>query len=374
MDEEIEKPELLEIEEQKKVWLQELQENEAVQNYLKNFNEISTGSFLDIYVFYKYQWLQYGGMYEQINERERTRWITLAQEQLVMIQQKKLFDAQCLWRAEKVTFKEVEIGFDFEMWGKDVLNCPFIEPITESDIDLYSQYLLLSNNVDLEIDEHGLQNYDQIKEAYNTDSENMNFPEWYDFHNSRTGNTALMLLPDLRTEKEEFYRSLHFKKEQDSPEYKKMMEEHQQTAIDTRPYLHSFDHDTQKYFVTTFEDKQTQRFFKSYTKGVKKHNTYESEVLADNIDFLSSIENELIPIEGHYDFREAIALAVHKYKCKKIAEHLPVALEQYQLSKKMGFSIGHNESSLDWGDIREKFRDNIINGRILNGEPGDCNF
>ena len=192
-----------------KQWLDQLQNSKAIQNYLNGFNEASVKSFMDYYISQKYFWHYSPERNAQNNEDEQLRWINLAYNHLELILQKKLFDIQCLWRAEKVKFKEVEICEDFIVWQHNVFNCPFIEPVNEEDIDLYAQYLR-QTNVETEFDDWGeWQNYDDLKEAYNNDSD-QNFPEWYDFHNGNSAAGTLMLLPDIRGEKEKFYSDLYF--------------------------------------------------------------------------------------------------------------------------------------------------------------------
>ncbi len=228
---------------QEKQWLEELKNSEAVQKYLAGFNPDSVDSFLKDYLFRKSIWHS-GATYLTGNiENEQIQWVNTAFEHLEIIQQKKLFDAQCLWRAEKIKFAGVEICEDFKVWENDVLNCPFIEPVNEEDIDLYALYLR-QNNADAEVEPYGeWQEYDEIKEAYNTSNANRNFPEWYDFHNGRTGNGTLMLLPDIRGEKEEFYCDLHFDHQH---EQNKDRDREWEEKREKRPWLHGYEDDTLK--------------------------------------------------------------------------------------------------------------------------------
>jgi hypothetical protein len=46
-------------------------------------------------------------------EDDSIKWIGLASKYLEIIQQKKLFDIQCLWRAEKLELKEISICYQF---------------------------------------------------------------------------------------------------------------------------------------------------------------------------------------------------------------------------------------------------------------------
>ena len=183
----------------------ELKNNAWLKDYLLQTYPNARERFLDEYAGEKIRWLEYGEQQKEKLEDEDLQFYHTAFNKLEEIQQKKLFDVQCQWRAEKLVIPEIKISFDFGYWEKNILNCPFIEPITENEIDLYNQYML-SNNYENHIDWFlSWQNYEQIKLAYVSENENANFPEWYDFHNGRTGSSVFMLLPDIRGEKEEFY-------------------------------------------------------------------------------------------------------------------------------------------------------------------------
>lgn len=348
----------------------ELQSEERFKNYFSGFNPVSVEQFISSYASQKSLWHRFGDFYIEQNEAEELQWIEAAVEHLAMIQQKKLFDAQCLWRAEKVTFPEVQICFDFQVWERDVLSCPFIEPITEADIELYQQYLQ-QNNMDLETDRwmESWQDYEQIKEAYNNEDSDFNFPEWYDFHNGRTGASSYLLLPDIRGEKENFYDDLS--RIEERPKIEAQQAEYDKTR-DKRPHLRSvYDADFMTWFVSTFEDQDTQAYYKAYLQQSKNRDS--SEQLMRDVELLSSA-GELVPIEAHHDWREAIANAVARFRVKKIAEFLPAAYEQYALNQSMGILPSNEKARNDYGHIRELWANRILRGRELQGEPRDFNF
>ncbi|MEP7170139.1 MAG: hypothetical protein ABI855_12270, partial [Bacteroidota bacterium] len=65
-----------------------------------------------------------------------------AEKGLWEIQQKKLFIQQCLWRAEKAELPEIKVCHDFQYWEHNIKNCPFLEPVTEDEVELYIGYIL----------------------------------------------------------------------------------------------------------------------------------------------------------------------------------------------------------------------------------------
>ena len=353
-------------------WAKELMENPSVQEYCKPYNAACLEHFCRAYAKTKSFGLQYGGMYQRSNEQKQNEWIDAGYEHLCIIQQKKLFDAQCLWRAEQLYIKEIEISFDFRVWEEDVLNCPFIEPITEQEVDWYCQYLSY-NNVELKKGwMEDWQDYDDIKEAYQADSGNRNVPEWYEFHNGKTGNGILLILPDLRGEREEFYANLarEAKRKENPPP----------PPIDpdlNKPWMHYFETNLHIELAKQIEDKQTLKLMQEYIKGTEHHQTYEYERAEEDLRYLSEIKDEFVPIESHYNYREAISRAVESYKCRKIAEHLYSAFQKYEGMRKMGFELGaekEKEQFKNYTQLGTIWRDMILKGREANGEPRDFNF
>ncbi|MGB4775527.1 MAG: hypothetical protein WBP45_10165, partial [Daejeonella sp.] len=349
---------------------EELRTEERFVNYFKDFHPKSVDSFIDNYAYKRFLWMRYGPMYKKLNDEEDTKWINTAYEHLGFIQQKKLFDAQCLWRAEKVKFEGVQICYDFHYWEETVLYCPFIEPLNEGDINLYMEYLN-QNNAD--ISSHfrdSWQDYDGIKDAYNNEEAYRDFPEWYDFYNTRKGTGAYLILPDIRGKKEEFYRELYF--EEKNKAYREEVKK-QEEVTEKRPWLKdTYDKEHLTFFVNTFEDKQTQIYFKAYER-----NCYDSEEeeFEEIVRFLLAA-GEPIPISAQYDFRDALRQARDQYTAKKIAEFLPYALEQHRLNLSIGVSL--DETELKSREVRKERRNKLIEiilaGRKLNGEPEDFNY
>ena len=230
-------------------WHKEILENESMQNHFKNFHPASIDSFISFYLIEKYFAYKYADSYERRVEEKRSRWIDEAHDHLKMIQNKKLFDLQCLWRAERIALEGVHICYDFEAWGEDILNCPFLEPVTKDDIRMYQDFL---PNADVDFREisnlYELQDYDQIKEGYTADEDVDPMPDWYDYHNVRTGNSALLLLlPDTRGQKEDFYIGLY---REDSMKDQPTRAPY---VMEDRPYLSTSNLEKVLFFVKTFE-------------------------------------------------------------------------------------------------------------------------
>ena len=354
---------LLEEKELKVQWRKELADNEAVQQYFKNYRADDVADFIKSYVSKKYLWHKFDDFYKEMEDKNQSQWINAAHDHLGLILQKKLFDLQCFWRAEQMELKGIEICFDFGVWGHDIFNCPCIEPITKNEIEMYQDYL---NEGDVKFYRFGLgedwQNYRELKKAYDEDASYIH--PWYEFHDLRTGNNKLLLLPNIRGEKEQFYINLCRENEKKN----EPIVEQTAATIDSQPMLTTFNKKTLSYFVKTFEDRAVQNNYKYCTQGI------ESETLIHYEQIVKKLLNvdELVPIKAHNDFKEALDMAYHEYRCKKIMEHLPLAHEQYLLNIKMGFSFETKDNI--FREDRPFYMKRILEGRVLNGEEGNLDF
>lgn len=359
--------------------MEQLQTNPDIQNYFQNYNEYSVEQFINSYCQQKTYWHQHGDFYLKLQEQHELKWIEAAWWHMEAIQQKKLFDIQCMWRAEQIELPGVRLCVDFGYWQQDVLNCPFVDAITEEEIELYRQYLL-QDDVELKDDLgfSSFQHYEGIKQAYLSEGEEGgNLFAWYEFYNSRKGTAHYMDLPNIRGEKESFYITLA---RNANPEKRAAIQEMKQVfdhPVD-QPYtdrngkelLNAFSRETLGYFVNTFEDKQTKEYYKAAAWFTRDYE--EKDNLDSSIEVLLSA-NEDVAIEEHYDWKQAIHDAARRYTIRKISEALPDAYEQYQLNVSMNISfpcknVDHMLAA------KKTVTDDILLGRKLNGEPEDLNF
>jgi hypothetical protein len=350
----------------------DIAENVAMQAYFKKFSEYQVDMFLSSYVSYKKLWLDYAGNYITDQEDAPLRWVNKASDHLAIIQQKKLFDMQCLWRAEQMELPGVTLCVDFRVWEYDILNCPFLEPISREDIDLYAQYLLHENPETNEWwgGEEEWQEHSEIIEAYNTNNENRNFPDWYDFYNGRRGTGVYMTLPDIRGQKEEVYEDIARKYQQEEREKDPARVE--PVPYDPAKSLSYYDTNQREWFVKTFETKQVQELYAAWEW--KNRNNNMEEELEYYIDVLMDAD-EPVPMPANYNWQDAIKQAANSFVNKKTAEALPEAWEQYLMKKQMNIAFNKEDSMhKTFLQLKEFYRDLFILGRKLSGEPEDLNF
>src|ERR1051325_4459109 len=98
----------------------ELQQNEKLKAFLEGAYPDSRAEFIDAYAAEKVNWLDWGPKFKEWLEKEDLQWVEDATDRLKEIQQKKLFDAQCLWRAEKLEIPEIKVTYDFYTWEGDI--------------------------------------------------------------------------------------------------------------------------------------------------------------------------------------------------------------------------------------------------------------
>jgi hypothetical protein len=348
----------------------ELEANETLRQMLERTYPDSRQRFIEDFAQKKVDWEEYGDQHRTWLEREDLQWVERANACLDQILQKKLFDAQCLWRAEQLEIKEVDVTDDFCHWGRNIRACPFIEPITEADLDIYVQYLQSSNfEQDLGFLEDW-QDHEDITAAYRSDGEDRNVPEWYEFHNGRTGLGIYMTLPDIRMEKEEVYmklwRAQHFI---EAAKLKKELSKADNPIGPPLPILNYYMDGWMKWFVESFEDKETIAAYHAHAHAMD--NSWDDEQLHDSLELLARADR-LVPIQGWYDWKEALHRAADSYSRARILEALPEAYEQYRLhiDLGLGFEMQHDRS-YGWND---GYRNAILDGREMNGEPRDFNF
>ncbi len=356
----------------------DLENNPNLIKLYEEYKPESIASFIDHYVQEKLFVLEHGADYVEWEENAQLEWVDKAFDCLKEIQQKKLFDLQCHWRAEKIQLPGIEICFDLKLWERNIINCPLIPPVSTDELDLYEKYLLSDNFqvIGFYLWEFW-QDYDTIIEAVNSDEADGSFPEWYDFYNQNKGTGVYLLFPDIRGEKEKFYADLVIEKhritnKEEIKKQEKRQEEIQQ-KVERNIQLNVFDYDFMKWFIATFEDKLTQENAEFAGAAFKvfdyDFDMMEVEELLENIQ-----EPVFIPENMHW--KDALHLTIANYQKMKTAEALPIAYEKYcmHINASIPFENEFEDFKGHLQRLRDAFANQIIEGRLLNGEPGDLNF
>lgn len=344
----------------------DLKSNPAYREFFSRYNPSSIDSFIDTYALKKTRYLTYGEMLKENEENAFLRRQMEAEERLWEIQRKKLFNIECQWRAELIKIKGIEISLDFEYWEKNIENCPFIDPISEEDFSLYYEYVLSDNFHDFELD-YMWMGYNEIRETLNA---NEDIPPWYEYYDNRMATGSLMMLPDIRGEKEEYYLSIWRK--HNSENDKKQRRPRKLQKPDPRPPLYGHDLGAIENFIKTFEEGRILEYFRLYEKELSDSNNDLEQAIA-----ILKNAGEKVPIEFSDDWRQAVIQAARKYEQKNLAIACKKAFQQYQYRTKIGIAheVHSSDENIQWAqDWSQQIKNNIIQARTLQGEPADLDF
>ncbi len=310
-----------------------------------------------------------------------------AEEGLWEIQQKKMFSMQCLWRAEKIEIPEIKVSWDFQYWEQNIKECPFLEPITEDEVDLYISYIL-TDDYTFHFDPFSsLQDYVGFKDEYMNSDESGYMPEWYSFYDIRKGTGSLLILPNIRGEKEQVYLDEFNKHEKKIEKVTAALKPPQPKRLDyyqIMEFVMEFMEENEDE-LTNYYFKETSSYYEVYKKkqelGVDMDDyDYENPMDGEAREALSQLEYTpfKIPIAAYYDWKQGIVNALYKYETQQVADAMKLVFEDYNMRKEMGIPFentevyeGHIKS---WEKNLNTWRDRILEGRELLGEPRDFDF
>lgn|GEM_PF-376775 len=360
-------------------YLEDLKTNPCYKEFFSQYTQKSVDSFIQRYASHKASLVVYGHYYVEELEGYISKHYTAAEEMIWDIQQRKLYDLQIKWRAEQVKIPEIEISKEFDYWEDHIKSCPFLEPITRDELDLYISYLEYSCYDDIfywDLYRRDFQDYEEFKKHYFYLERHEEYyrdpPPWYEFYESRTGLSALYLLPDLRGEKEKFYFRLYRenkKKEEEAKGKKKPAP----VVNHVNREIISTDLNFILEFAKKYEDGDTFQKFIGYKRQVEMNN---DDDLTDAIRTLQSADR-LMPIDYNKKWKDGIIEAAHNYEKIKLIEEMPKVYADYLFRLSTGISFEEEVKELRdsyLGKYIDEEKAEILEGRMLNGEPPDFNF
>ncbi len=300
----------------------------SLQNnsFYKEFEEDNLGTENDIKFFQEYYakelaWgLSFGPRGDKYFHRNHNKFLYYAEDALCEIQQKKLFDLQCKWRAGQADITGISSTSDFMYWETNIRDAWFLSPISEDELKVYMDYLK-SSEYRINWKCFSWQDYTAIKNDYLNNGGRSNIPAWYHYHNYATQNSSLLQLPDIIGGQEKIYLAKY-------DEYRtETLNKNPSAAIpDNRPRLIA-DKASIESFLKQFNysTKVLEQFLgeNGETEGTIAWRYYQ-----DAAEYLLD-ETELIPIEENEDWKEAFLDVVYKYRNKKVAELLPEMFADY---------------------------------------------
>jgi hypothetical protein len=343
------------METDKQKLLSELKNNPRVTAYLAGFEESSAERFLESYAGTKQMLLQHGEDWRrwQLNDSDYFR--TSAEKFYWLIAEKKLFNLQCLWRAEQINLP-VAVTWEFQYWSKNIKACPFLEDATEAEIEAMIGYLERASYDHEEYDPWDWQAHDEFREEETGIGAGSNYPAWYEAYDNYFGTQHLMALPDIKGEREEKYLAAWRASWHEESRAKSTVK------VPAKPSIYS-------------DEKSIEEFIRK-TEGYKILDYYRLyRARFDNSEFKERLHNELdlfmeepdavwIP-EGK--FPDAIFQAGHLLRVSHIKSLLPELHQNHLERKAMG--IGYElEGPVEDDDLVRATIERIKEGKRLLGE------
>lgn len=318
---------------------EDLRTNERYQAFFQKYKPDGIENFIRQYAGEKFQLHERKAILYSNADFRRSEFLKEAERFLNIILQKKLFNLQCLWRANLIELPLVEFTKDFDYFGSHIADCPFIEPITEEELEVGIRFLLEEDDeTDPYFDDW--QNYEGFKVWDDDDDDDDDvanlktvyyargeiIPDFYLYYDKCLKTSHLFNLPDVRWEKEKYY----FDAIREMNRRKNALESKEETVYEPYfPSLSYFSGHTE--FVESFEDRTTQELFAIESEG----KTYKfREEIDDDIDFLIKLrrQGEEIALVPHTDWLAGIQQTVIAVTKRKTAEMLPYAYQTYMLA------------------------------------------
>ncbi len=358
--------------------LTDLKSNPRYTSFFEQYNKSSVDFFIQWYAHHKARLLVYSNFCLDLEEDKITKYYNKAEEIIWDIQQRKLYDLQIKWRAEQIKIPEIEISYEFDYWERNIKSCPFLTPITQDEFDLYMAYLNYSSYDDIfywDINGNNYQDYKDFKKQYfyldKHEEYHRDAPPWYEFYESRTGLGVLYLLPDLRGTKEDFYIHLYINNKRKEEEEKNKGKPKAEVKHDSREYI-PWGNDYMQEFVRKFEDEDTYRKYLTYRTLIEM----DDDDLAEALNTLHYAD-WVMPIDYNKNWKEAIIKAAHNYERLKLIEEMPRVYADYLFRLNAGIKFEGDYDHLRdkyLNELIDHFKNEILQGRMLNGEPTDFDF
>lgn len=349
--------------------LEDLRHNPKYKPFFDAYNPRSIEFWQKSYARIKTIWTRYASTYSDLLLEQSCKYVDMASMKLWDIQKKKLFNLQCLWRAEEIQLP-VEICYDFEYWHEHIETCHFLPPITEDEVDLYIRFLQYDSDSSDEYQHLG-QNYNDYKEQVvgNVEEEDSNYPYpiWYSFYDEHMQTRDLLYLPDIRGKKEEKYMDLA----RAERAVARTATVQKAESSEARPNLHTWNRASElQNFVKKYEDPQNFRAYQAYWEVEDAGQEFSGDI-QDILDKIME-ENAVFPVAPHDDWREAIKIGYRNHKLNSLIRAIPDAYANYLFRLESG--IQHESRNKNDYDLRNLFANLILQGRAAAGEPENFNF
>ncbi|MBF9223450.1 hypothetical protein [Hymenobacter ruricola] len=403
----------------------ELRTNPDYQSYFAGYTPASVAAFIEAYAQRKARYVLHGPVQAQWRERHAAELHTEAYQRLWDIQQKKLFDLQCRWRAKEIDLPGVNIYQQFGEWEGHPERCEFLPPIEPDEVELYRAYLLSPECLDAAdhysdwrpdnwqnyADAHLTAEPDYDPDDFYADDEasqnnfHPGYLPWYRYHDRHHG-TDMLALPDLRGARQKHYATLYLKAAHARQAAEKAAALGGAPVADTLPAViaaivadpaapvpdPAAGHDRRTMWghcdwdelfdeiAEAFDPTPRLRQLKQAMDAGLHHRDTDNDEVSNAFDVLMEAE-ELVPLEaGADDWRAALVTAATDLRKRWLAEALTTVYEQYR--QRLALGLRPTPPAEHEGMSREDYEKHVLNvqrewvlgGRALCGEPQDFNY
>ena len=403
----------------------ELRTNPDYQPYFAGYTPASVAAFIGAYAQRKARYVLHGPNHMQWSERHAAELHTEAYQRLWDIQQKKLFDLQCRWRAKDIDLPGVNIYQQFGEWESHPERCGFLPPITPDEVELYRAYLLSPECLDAAdhysdwrpdnwqnyADAHLTEEPDfDSDDFYRDDEPSINnyhpgYLPWYRYHDRHHG-ADMLALPDLRGERQKHYATVYLKAgharqaaekaaaagvphpaanlpaviaaivaDPDAPVPDPAAGRDRRTMWSHYNWDELFDT-----IAESFDPTPRLKQLREIMDAGLDHRDNDNDEVSTAFEVLMEAE-ELVPLEaGTDDWRDALVAAATDLRKRGLAEALTTVYEQY--CQRLALDLRPTPPAEHEGMSREDYeehvlqvqRDWVLGGRALCGEPQDFNY
>jgi hypothetical protein len=365
-------------------FIEELLTRTEHEEYFNKYDPDSVKAFLLSIADLKIQLASYYYLYADPGYQDNeVKYSENAESLLKIIRQKQLFNLQLQWRAEQITIKEITTSWDFLFWEFEIDSCPFLPGITYREVTVLKQFLNepYVDSTDL-IRYGGWQQYTDIMER-DEEGDLCYLPEWYEFYDEHMGTGHLMLLPNTRGDKEEYYREV--------ARNSWLTKEKVETAnknfkpVPSVPRLFGSFKNQLEYAERFESDPHFKELFRLHYQKYK----HLEEIPADDdysipdeymYDALYTLleAKKPVPMPAGANWREAMIQCARQYINSTLAADIDNVYEDYRMYTKMGINKGKDFKEV-WkrflnDSVTVNIRSQILLGRKLLGEPENFNF
>jgi hypothetical protein len=319
-----------------------------VQAWLRQFADDGRG-LLAHYAESKARYLVHGPRWLK-SEKFLAAWPRhQAYRRLWEIQQKKLFNLQCRWRAGQLELPGLTDGHEFEVWAQHIHRCPLLDPIAAEDLNLYLDYLRSETCQDLVagvLPPSNWQDYDNFRHWRRLTDAGAAWPEldrlrptlpsrlvtvlgglfnyfyhypaWYAYYDQARGTGPLLTLPDQRP-----------------------------APVSPAPPAPPYDPEPGLKHLSPHDQELTETLFRHFEnpallryRRVMEHQTatdHLSQTARDTFAYLCDIP-EAVPIPAGADWRDCLSQAYVAHQRQLVSDALRRVYDDYSLRQHAGIA------------------------------------